>query len=206
MAERFLEFLVVFQHSQALAGAVIDGGDCRGVDVGELIDEELASRAESCAVGALVAGDDCLFPFLIDLADVFFERVALCAGIVEVGAALVGAVEVGDDLLTVGELADEGAVDGVEVEVVVAVAFTHQDELVAREVEVGIHLRLDEILGCVSDNELADGAAGIGHVDVEAVLMAVLGEDGEFVLVARELYPDHIAVAVEGQIHLAFHP
>ena len=123
-----------------------------------------------------------------------------------IGGAHLGvvAVEVGDHIVALGELAFQRAVEIIEIEVVVAAALAHEHEGAGQQAQVLVGVLVDIAFGMVAHDAAAFRGARVGDVDVQLVLVAVLGEHEQFFGMVGKLDAGDIAVRVERQLHVAY--
>ena len=160
-------------------------------------------------MGAGLGGQRGDLALLVGTIDGTAQRRGLVALVEDVARLLIVAVEGGDLVAAAGERALQGAVEVVEVEVVVARALALQHEAGGIEADGLVGGLGKPRVALLAQGKAADGAAGVGHVEVHAALVAVEGDDGQLVLVAigiglpGEGDAGDIAVGIEGYVNLA---
>ena len=173
------------------------------------VDEVLQVRRKRGAVGAGFGGEGGHLAFLVGPIDRAAQGRRAVALVEDITRLFVVAVEGGDLIAAAREGALKRAAKVVEVEVVVAGALALQHKARGEEVDVLVGRLGKPRVALLTQGEAAYGAAGVGHVEVHAVLVAVKGDDGQLVLVAigigllREADAGDVAVGIQRDVQLA---
>ena len=99
-------------------------------------------------------------------------------------------------------LALQLSVQVIEIQMVIAIALTRQQDMLVCDLHIRQHVFLDILVHLVLDGQLAHRRERIGHIDTEHVLMAVHGEDGNLRRITGSLDARDIAVGIEWQVDL----
>ena len=85
---------------------------------------------------------------------------------------------------------------------VITAAFAHEYEAAVEELQIPVRFLGDIFVHLVTHDELTLCGTRVGSIDVKAVLVAVLREHEQALRVVGETDSGHIAVLVQGQLHL----
>ena len=180
-----------------LAVGIHDVHIVRHIGAGVEVEEILAVAGRHDVVGAVFLGELCHLAALdVHHVAVAFQRADLSGAVVDLATILREAVEVGDDEVAVGELLHGLLADGIEIEVIIAVALGFPDELVGvvgQEVggTLGLHILFVAVFEDGLDEVARDGTVfvelqivlfAVEHADIDALVVRVPGDGGEVLL------------------------
>ena len=194
------QFFVVFQHSHHVSFSVAERGDIRCVDIREHIDEVLASFRKLRTVHTFLSGEAFYISFDVHTAHILLKGASLIAGIIEGLTFLICSVEVVDGKTAFCELAVEGSVLIIEIEVAVSVTLRHHNKLTFREIEIIVERRLNIFVRSLAHEEFSLSITRVCHVDITSVLMAVERDDGDFLRVSRGEDSRDIAIDIKRHV------
>ncbi len=180
----------------------------RHIGAGVEVEEILAVAGRHDVVGAVFLGEFCHLAALdVHHVAVAFQRADLGGAVIDLAAVFREAVEVGDDEVAMGELFHGLLADGIEIEVIIAVALGLPDELigvVGQEVggTLGLHILLVAVFKDGLDEVASDGTVfvelqvvllAVEYADIDALVVGV-PSDGSEVLLGRftGLYHDFL--------------
>ena len=189
--------LGLVQTSDHLAVAVLQVDVIRHIGAAVVVEEILAVARRHDVVRAVFLGElGHLAALDVHHVAVALQRADLGGTVVDLAAVLREAVEVGDDEVAMGELLHLFLADGIEIEVIVAVALGLPDELVGvvgQEVggTLGLHILVVAVLEDGLDIVARDGVVfvelqvvllAVEDADVDAFVVGVPGDGGEVLL------------------------
>ena len=122
--------------------------------------------------------------------------------VIDVARGLVHAIDVGDVVVAWGYLPEQLPVVVVHVDVVVAVAVGRHQDVVVANLEVDHGLLLHVLGHALFQEQVGHGAARVGGIEVEHVLMSRHGVDQHLVGVGSRHDARHVAVGVERHLQL----
>ena len=203
-AESAVDFLfqvgVVHEGGQRLARGIAEGGDGRLLGGGIDVHEILHSCAERGGVCARLLREARHLALAVGHIDLLTQGALGACGIEEAARSLVVAIEMRHFEVALRHGLLQLAVEGVPIELLIARALGEEGEVALVELHVGVGCLADVAVVGLAQHHLGFGGAGIDHIDLHAVLVAIEGDDGEFGGVVGEVDAGNVAVGIEGHL------
>ena len=125
------------------------------------------------------------------------------SGKISIARLLVVAVNSVYHILVVHNLSQQLTVQVIEIQMVITVALTGQQDMILCYLHIVEHFLLDVLLYFVLDSQLTHRRQRICHIDTQLVLMAIHRKDSDFRWVAGRFDTWDIAVGIQWHVDLA---
>ena len=149
------QLLIVNQCGELLTCIIIDGDNWWGLHIREGIDVILHGVAENSTIGTFFSRQLGLSAFSIYLINGAAEGTTFITLIIESIGFFVPTQEVLHFIFPLSNLFHQVSAGGIQIQMVIAVSFTHHNNVIGIETDVGISRFLDVLVGFITDNQFA---------------------------------------------------
>ena len=203
LVDASFEFGVVDERSERLARSIAEGSYGRLTEGGVDVHEVAHTLSEGRVVRTAFGREALNLALLVGRVNRLAEGTLLVRSEEEAAAAFVVAVEIAHVEVAAGDGGGKLTREGVPIEVLIARAVGEHHEVAVVEFKAGVGFLNDIFVVGFTKSELRHAAAGINHIEVHAVLMAIERHDSEAVGVGGHGNARNVAIGIERHGELA---